>query len=278
MKRKLLFILSSNYSGSHFLSLMLGSHSKAEHLGELKNLVKEDVECQLCADPKQCQLFRAVSSEPKERLYQTLFSRVPEDVSVLVDASKKPKWFKHFINTEDFDIRLIHLVRDPRALVRRWLMRFDEQATGRREKYKQIRRNPLHAFNLIFSDSLTVSVYKWYSQNREIKTFIENTGLPSKVVTYREIAMEPDVALEKLCEFTGLDYENAQKRYWEFEHHGTEKPQYREGLSNGSGIDIRWKEYLNPEQVSRIESNKAVNKLLAQLNLRYGRYGLEYID
>ena len=39
MSRGLVYLLSSNFSGSHFLSLMLGSHSRFVHLGELKNLV-----------------------------------------------------------------------------------------------------------------------------------------------------------------------------------------------------------------------------------------------
>ena len=161
VKKKLVFILSSNYSGSHFLSLMLGSHSQAEHLGELKNLVKDSGGCQMCNDPEKCDLFHGIKQMPRQELYETLFSRVSDNVEILIDASKKPRWFEQFVNDQRFDVYLIHLVRDPRALARRWLMRFDEEGTSRRERYKQIRRNPFAIFELIFSKMLNVALYKW---------------------------------------------------------------------------------------------------------------------
>jgi hypothetical protein len=66
MRHTLLFILSSNYSGSHYLSLLLGSHSSGTHLGEVKNLVKPKHQeattaatestryCLLCGSNREC--------------------------------------------------------------------------------------------------------------------------------------------------------------------------------------------------------------------------------
>ncbi len=279
MKKKLVFILSSNYSGSHLLSLMLGSHSRAEHLGELKNLVKASGGCHICEDPEVCQLFHGIRQLPKKELYETLFSRVPEGVEMLIDASKKPEWFQSFIDDERYDVRLIHLVRDPRALARRWLIRFDEKGISKRERLKQLRKNPRHFFKILFANILNVVMYKWCRQNREIMEFVESSDKPVKVVTYRSIAIEPDKTLAELCEFLGVEYEPGQKDYWKFPHHGTEKPEYKKGGLNGNKtyFDTRWKAFLSAEQVRLIESHSAVGDLLQRLGLKISAEGLEKI-
>src|SRR2546428_11097791 len=38
LKRTIIYILSTNYAGSHYLSLLLGSNSRSIHLGEIKRL------------------------------------------------------------------------------------------------------------------------------------------------------------------------------------------------------------------------------------------------
>ena len=121
MKRKLVFILSSNYSGSHYLSLLLGSHSKAMHLGETKNLIKEGVNCYKCGVLNGCHLFKGIQELTTDDLYPTLFNRAGEPINLLFDTSKKIEWAIKFIkNQADYEIKVIHLVRDPRALMRRW--------------------------------------------------------------------------------------------------------------------------------------------------------------
>ena len=40
MRKTIVYILSTNYAGSHYLSLLLGSNSRAKHLGEVKMLRK----------------------------------------------------------------------------------------------------------------------------------------------------------------------------------------------------------------------------------------------
>jgi len=280
-KKKLIFILSSNYSGSHFLSLLLGSNIKAEHLGELKNLVKRQggSHCSLCDGVDSCSLFHGVDELPKSCLYGTLFSRVDDKVEILVDASKKPKWFKNFVDDERYDIRLIHLVRDPRALARRWLMRFEEKHIGLQERIKQCRKHPHKLLLFVFGDLLTVCIYKWVSQNRKIAKFVRKTGLPFRTITYRELALDPDSTLKGICDWVGLDYEPQQKNYWEFEHHGTQKHEYEWVRKQGGAqyFDQRWKDYLTQRQVQRIEGSHVTKRLLGHLSLKFCPKGLESI-
>lgn len=281
MKKKLVFILSSNYSGSHFLSLMLGSHSRGVHVGELKNVYKEGGfdKCYVCEGDADCELFLGINEQKKTDLYDFLFSRVDGNTTFLVDASKKPRWFKDYLNIEDYDVYLIHLVRDPRALARRWLMRFSEKNTGFRERVKQIRKNPMKIFKLLFCNELTVCIYKWISQNREIACFIEESGYPNKRVAYKDLAINTDQALADVCEWIGLEYEPAQKEYWQFPHHGSQKEEYQWIKSQGGGtyFDQRWKSYLKPSQVWRIENHKELNAFLGSINMDFSEEGLEHV-
>lgn len=260
---------------------MLGSHSKAVHLGELKNLVKEDGGCHICQPPEACELFHDIKDIPAHDLYETIFSRVPEGIEILIDNSKKPKWFEQFIHDDRYDIRLIHLIRDPRALARRWLMRFEEKKIAGREKFKQIWRNPLSLFRLLFSDVLDVAIYKWYSQNSKIADFIEKSKKPYKIVSYRNIALKPDRTLAELCSWLDISYEPAQKEYWNFSHHGTEKYQYKwvgTQQANNSYFDLRWKSYLSEEQMTFVENHHLVHKLLNRLGLQLHDDGLDNVS
>lgn len=281
LKKKLIFILSSNYSGSHFLSQMLGSHSQGVHLGELKNVYKKGGfdKCYVCQGGDECELFRGIHEQKKSDLYDFLFSRVDENVTFLVDASKKPKWFKDFVNIENYDVYLIHLVRDPRALARRWLMRFSERKIGLRERIKQIRKNPAKILKLLFVDDLIVCLYKWISQNRDIKNFIEETDFPYKRVTYKDLAINTDMTLEGICNWIGLAHEADQKEYWKFPHHGSQKEAYQwiKNQGGGSYFDQRWKSYLTPSQVQRIENHKDLKVFLSTIDMDFSEEGLEHV-
>lgn len=278
--KKLIFILSSNYSGSHFFSLLLGSHSRGEHLGELKNIYKshDAVSCYICEDLGNCRLYHDIKECPKLDLYKELFSRVDDKIEFLVDISKKSEWYANFIPNNEYDIRLIHLVRDPRALARRWLMRFDEKQIGPRERIKQVRKNPLKIGRLLFGDLLTVCIYKWISQNRKIADFIKSTGLPTRMVTYKELALHSDETLTDICEWIGVDYEPEQKDYWNFEHHGTQKKEYTWVKEKGCTqfFDQRWREFLTESQIGKIENNRDLQALLKQFSLTFSPEGLDH--
>jgi hypothetical protein len=278
MKKKLVFLLSSNYSGSHFCSLLIGSHSKGVHLGELKNIHKKSTarSCYICGDYGECCLFRDIDVGPLENVYEELFSRVDPATEFLIDASKKPKWFKHFINDDRYEIKLLYLIRDPRALARRWLMRIDELNRQLRERIKQCRHHPHKAFLFLFGDLLSVCIYKWYTQNREIADFIKQSNLPWKLITYRELAREQTKTLTDICEWIGVDYEPGQKKYWEFDHHGTQKIEYQWVRDQGGAkyFDLRWKEFLDEKQQKQIMENKEINRLLLQLGLEFSDDGL----
>ena len=160
IKKKLIFILSSNYSGSHFLSLLLGSHSKAIHLGETKNLVKGDVNCHTCGKLNDCVLFKGINKLATDALYPELFNRAGEHVNLLVDTSKKITWVNKFIHQKnDYEIKVIHLIRDPRALRRRWTNKYNSITSKINQRRLTLKAFPKKVFNLFFASQNTIYLY-----------------------------------------------------------------------------------------------------------------------
>ena len=281
MRKQLIFILSSNFSGSHFCSLLLGSHSRAEHLGELKNLYKKSGgrPCYACGSENDCKLFAGIDTIPKMEIYEELFHRLGDRQPILIDASKKPDWCANFVHDERYEIKLLHLIRDPRALARRWTLRSKELGRERRERIKRCRTHPLRTPQFLFGDMLPVYIYKWIDQNREILRFTRKSNRPVKVVTYKELAGNQDATLADICSWIGVPYEPQQKQYWEFEHHGTQKREYEWVKQQGGAtfVDLRWNEFLTEEQQKKITGNKSILRLLEQLHLRFSDDGLEHI-
>jgi len=277
MKKTLVFIMSSNYSGSHFLSLLLGSNSKSIHVGEVKNFFRENYNCHVCGDTGACDLFKGLENAPKSELYSTLFDRAPEGTEVIVDNSKKIGWVKQFLFLkQNYNIKIIFLLRDSRALSRRWAIRELSQWERLRVRLKSARRFISSAFDILFSDPVYAYIYKWLEQNQRISAFFKNSGIDYRVVTYREVAYEKQKTLKELTEFIGLEYEEEQIDYWKFEHHGTQKPQYEwiKKQQDSTHVDLRWKEFLTEKQQATILDSTHLRNFFSELNIDMGEEGL----
>ncbi|ATI02653.1 MULTISPECIES: sulfotransferase [Cycloclasticus] len=270
MKKKLVFILSSNYSGSHFLSLLLGSHSKAVHLGETKNLIKEGVNCYKCGVSNDCHLFEGIQELTTETFYPTLFDRAGDQINLLIDTSKKTEWAINFINTQsEYDIKIVHLIRDPRALIRRWNNKYTSLLSQLSQRRKVLKAFPKKTLQLIFSSQSNIYLYKWLKQNQKIVDFTKRFSLDTKTITYHDLTLNPEKELSTLMEWLGNTYETTQLKYWEFEHHGTQKRQYEwvKKQQTTSHIDLRWKDALTKKQSKLISSNRDLRSYLEQNKL-----------
>src|SRR5688572_17182350 len=120
MRPTVLFILSTPYAGSHFLSLILGSNTRALHLGEMKRVCYpptrvESRECYFQTD----KIFEGLGPENAHEAYDRIFERVDPQVKLLVDTTKGIRWAARFLEHNHFDRKYIHLIRDPRAILRR---------------------------------------------------------------------------------------------------------------------------------------------------------------
>lgn len=273
MKRTIVYILSTDFAGSHFLSLMLGSNSQAMHLGEVKHLNRAGVRmrwvCYVCEkNPGGCEIMHGINPGNIDQIYDTIFSRIAPGKSTLIDASKQIfGWADRFVGRQDYERKYIHLIRDPRALVRRWAMNTNYKRWINRRRYVA-KRWPLVAL----AGSYDVYTHLWLAYNLDITEFIVKHHAPSILVTYEDLALHTDREVKRLCDFIGLPYEPGQLDYWNFQHHGTQKKDY--AGKNERTFDLRWKEFLTPAEIAQILANEKVNRYLASQNLALNDDGI----
>jgi len=279
--KRVVCILSSNYSGSHYLSLLLGSNSRAIHLGEVKNYVKDEPRaCFACGEVDSCELFTGIASVPKREIYSLLFDRAGEGVECLVDNSKKPYWFEEMVNLPGIELKVIHLVRDPRALVRRWRLTYATRKLELQQRWRQFRwwhGKP----EILFSRSmLSTYIHKWIWQNRDIRQFISKYNLDHRTLLYRDLAQAPAQTLAPVVSWLGLTFEPEQIEYWNFPHHGTQKEEYEWVKTQGvtGYVDLRWQEFLEDEELHTITSHELLAGFMRSVEVEFGDDGLYRLD
>jgi hypothetical protein len=278
MKKAVLFILSTNYAGSHYLSLLVGSHSRAEHIGEVHRFQHAPIRkepCFACGDYRRCPVFRGLEPGRIHDIHSTLFRNVGPDVDVLVDNSKKSQWAANFLNHQEFDRRFVHLIRDPRALIRRWDMGYDTPAKRWHQRRKLLVRWPGKALSILLAPRRMLYVYKWLVQNRTFSRFLAEHHLDHLLMTYRDLATDTPGELGRLMAWLGVKFEPSQIEYWNFEHHGTQKSEYQWiKEKKGSYFDTRWKSYLTPQEQQDIIVHPAVQQYLKEIGVRVNDQGL----
>src|SRR6185436_3835255 len=137
-----------------------------------------------------------------------------------------------------------HLIRDPRALVRRWWTLPHINLRRRvRLRYKTAKRFPRYFFPAIFSG--VPALYKWLGQNEHITTFIREHKLDHIVVTYRDLALDPAGELKRVQEWIGEPFEPGQIDYAAHDLHGSSKPEYEK--KSGTFFDLRWQKDLSED-------------------------------
>jgi hypothetical protein len=278
VERTVAFILSTNYAGSHFASLMLGSHSRAAHVGELRHFLHEDsrkATCYRCGSRQACSLFKDLGPRNIDRAYDILFDALPPGRSLIVDNSKEPWWAARFLERPGFRKKIIHLIRDPRALVRRWDLAYTTPREVRKVRRRWMLREPALALRFLTAPKRRVYLYKWLAQNRRITELIRKRSLDHVVVTYRDLALDTEAELRRIMTWIGLAFEPSQTDYWTVDHHGTQKVEYEwVKTEKRRFFDTRWKEHLTPDEQESIARDPAVLRYLAGIGVRFTPEGL----
>ncbi len=276
-KQTIVFILSSNYSGSHHLSLMLGSHSRSAHVGETKHLRKNShINCWICRDKPDCTLFAGINEGNIDSLFEILFSRIDTNIDVLIDTSKKPEWATKFLKQkEHLDFKFIHLIRDPRALVRRWGL--VDYAFRQRSRFRGqgALRYPRHAVSTLFGPIHYAQALRWLKQNDNITDFLINNHLDYMTVTYRDLVTNTEKIISEIMEWIGLLFESSQLDYWKFEHHGTQKAEYHTlKEKNKESFDLRWQKDITQKVQNQVVGLSAIKHYLAKNEIHISDNGL----
>jgi hypothetical protein len=279
MKKTVVHILSTSFAGSHYLSLLLGSHSRAVHAGELFQLKRTNGMMLGEVYFTDNQVFEGIGPHNIQDVYEIIFSRVSPDTDVLVDTSKVIKgWSEMFVEDTRCEHKYIHLIRDPRALVRRWMLSEDgkpQESIRWRIRSKMLRSWPQVPLKAAFTDTSSLLMYQWLQKNQDITAFLQKHHLDMNTVTYCDLAKNTEGELSRLMDWIGLKIEPGQCDYWNSKHIGTQKRKYEWIKEKKTTyFDLRWKKDLSPDIQARISRDGCVNRYLDALGLRISDDGL----
>jgi hypothetical protein len=198
---KIVYIAGLAHSGSTVLDMALGCHPKMVGLGEVEAIVQagendltspefNKVVCSCGKDMGGCDFWSGakerlltVSHMDTDQRYTVLIKffseKYGEDV-ILVDSSNKRMQYLNFLN-EKHDLYVIFLVRDLRSWV--------------------------YSRHIRVNLSLVKLAYQWLDRNLRTKRFLNRNKFNYMTVGYEEVALYPEMLLEKICEFVGLPFD-----------------------------------------------------------------------
>ena len=279
---RVILILSTPHAGSHLLSQLLGAHSACVSIGELHNFKKfserpradRNVVDGFATDP----VFADLSMLPEASWHPSILAKVQADepqTSTLVDNSKTVRWCRKIDGFLSVEVIPVHLVRDPRALVRYWLKEYTTHRQVRQQRIRHARMAPLQALTLFTAEPEEVYLRKWAIRNTEITAQLKRMGYCDNVVSYYDLATDPAGTLAAVMPRLGLGYEEGQLDYGKAAHRGTSKRAYQEATASSAiEVDTRWRDDLTQTQIEAIEAHPLVARYLKEIAYRLTDRGL----
>lgn len=183
--RKVVYIIGATRSGSTVLDLIISSNSKCATVGELRLFGKH--QCGMCE--KSCSYWDSYRKlVGRYGIYGAAFEVFNKDI--LVDSSKRWHWIFERVGKEDYNYKIIHLVRNG----------LDRLKTQKIQK-GLIRKSDVKGW------------VKTYERSEEIRK--QHDGL---FVRYEDIHREEEI--RRICGFVGIEFEPTMLEFWKFQHHG----------------------------------------------------------
>jgi len=239
----IVYIIGVGHSGTTLLDLLISSHSAVTSVGEAITLSKNlDARCTCRARPlRACPFWSEVDSALQRRhglrlhdldldadevdvllAHNRMFYGVVSEVSggqFIVDSSKRRLRLAALLESGQFDVRPIHIIRSPFGV-----------------SYSNIRKGR-----------------SWFSHAREYQHNVRGTrqslrGHDHAVVRYERLAAEPRAELGPLMAWLGLSFEPAQLDWAQAEHHNIGGNRMRFSTDSTIRLDEKWKTALTPAQ------------------------------
>lgn len=233
----LLYIAGSSHSGSTLLDLLLGSHPQIESVGEAKKIsavaakirAGEQALCTCHEEVTKCPFWRAVMPGNPDALKADaaanaeFFSRVlaASGKKVALDSSKSPGRARLLARSALFDLTVVHLVRDSRAVVR---------SNQRKQAKSPGQHHPDY--------DLVPTVRGWQKLNlRTRANFAHEHRTRYVLVRYEDLTADPAATLQRVLEAVGLPWKPTMLRYREHTHHNIEGNRMRMGSDSVIRVD-----------------------------------------
>jgi len=288
--RKMIFIISSSYSGSTVLTFLLATHPKISTIGELKATAMGDIENYKCScgqliqkcsfwnnvdaemnsngknfslhnfgthfksDSKICNiLFRAgVKSYFFETLRNIAINVIPicknqfkaileqnrliidiicsfQGGNIFLDSSKDPIRLKFLLSSNQWDIKVINIIRDGRGVINSYMRHY---------------KVPIEA-----------ATKEWIISQKEINRMIKYLRKDNYLkVHYEDLCTKPKEVLSGIYKFIGIELDVVNPGYISNQHHilGNEM---RLRTTNEIKLDEKWKNEMSKRDLEYIESN-----------------------
>ena len=231
MKKKVLFILGTAHCGSTLLSLILDSSPQCLTVGELSNLPRLYNNARLISQSQgdnnfwNCQFneeelhkltlglsnkrilsyiplklekfVREMIKDEIFRPYSLIASKTPADI--IVDSTKTIYWISSMLRLQElkkeFDVYLLHLVRDGRAVINSYL--------------RKRKRMTVEQVSNLWLERVTNNekFFRDFSQGKKMK------------LAYEELATKPEETMQQVCNFLDIRFVPGMLNYWEYNHH-----------------------------------------------------------
>ena len=162
------------------------------------------------------------------------------ETPVVVDSSKNPLRTRSLFFTHPDNLKVIHLVRDGRAVARSWVKaygKFDYAGATR----------------------------QWLYRDSAIRMAIRDIPESHRIrVRYEDLCRSPEIVLQRVCGFLGLKYEPEMISYLGGDRHDVHinlRPLHQRSEIR---LDEGWKEEVTPRQLSQFA------RIAGRLNRLYG--------
>lgn len=252
---KLIYIVGSGHSGSTLLDLLLGSHSGIESGGEInkfpdffssKSKLSEHKKKCTCGDHvKDCKYWHRVNQkltvesrnmglkitagDQREfsKANYLLYSAMLEvsGKTVLCDSSKQFSRLKRFLASDLFEVTIVHLVRDGRAIgyskQRKAARKSDKLGTGEKGQ------------NIYFQ-----GLRMWKKNNARI--YKKLSSYPRYLcIKYEDLVANPEAKLTEILANVDLKFEQQQLAFWQKVHHNLSGNRWRRRITPGAPQPIQ---------------------------------------
>lgn len=240
----LVLIASPGHSGQTWLSLLVGSHSRALSLGEIdviENCSNLENACMLCGPG--CAFWGAFNRmwSPEKNIFLQLAAFSGKQILSISRIDK----YRKYIVPERMRIKVLRLLRDGRAVTASYLRKYPSRT------YEDI-------------------VKQWVASSLQNDSWVAEYPSSDQLVMKYEDLLEDTVGwMKNVCDFLEIDYEQEMLDYWKVKHHivdgnrgtlsfvqrhfgkGSEPVDrlFYENQQPGTFRDERWRSELTPYQL-----------------------------
>lgn len=198
-KGKIIYIAGSGRSGSTILSLLLSQHRATQNVGQIRDLFLANKAREFCscgARMRDCDFWRPVLREfPEEAASGVRLSKCREATvkgvygaafrssgkNVLIDSSKSADLCETLLACGKFQVFVLNLLRDPRAVAVSW---------------SHVLPDPM---------VLRKRCRNWVQRQRRIEAFGRRSDVPHYQLRYEDFAQDPMRYVAEIQRWCGLD-------------------------------------------------------------------------